>query len=61
MVFVLSKIDQVYSVFLAVDGLHRSALLTVVYNDLVISTGGYNVHSIIGVADVGDLFCVFLV
>ena len=58
MILVLSKVDQIYSVLLAVQSELLCSLLAVVDDDLVVAGAGDDVHAIIAVVQVGDLVLV---
>ena len=61
MCFVLSEVDQVHPILLAVEGPLLSPLLAVVDDDLVICAAGDDVHPIVAVVDVGYLVLVVIV
>ena len=58
MVLVLGEVNQIYSVFLAVECELLCALLAVVDDDLVVAGAGDDVHAIVAVVKVGDLVLV---
>ena len=61
MCFVLSEVDQVHPILLAVEGPLLGPLLAVVDDDLVICAAGDNVHPIVAVVYVGNLVLVVIV
>ena len=61
MCFVLCEMNQVHSIFFAIEGSFLSSLFAVINNDLIIFTACYYVHSIITVVDIGYLILVVVV